>query len=153
MAALDETNRRLIERQRHMFESPGGFGEKWAKSLEFYKDDLASGFVRVQMELWAACLSNQELRNEFLPRVLAWFRIVTEAVKAAVVHYDVELPFSSEALAGWICSFWVGVEFAGLVGIPEDEGHFEVAFAAMQQLLDGLDGKSSRDAPSEPPQP
>src|SRR5438132_14291029 len=54
IAVLDEANRRLLERQQQMYAGPGGFAEKWAQARKFYQGDLASGFVRVQAELWAA---------------------------------------------------------------------------------------------------
>ena len=59
-----------------MYAAPGGFAEKWAQARRFYESDLASGFVRVQAELWAASLSNAELREKFLPRLLAWKQLV-----------------------------------------------------------------------------
>ena len=76
IAVLDAANRQLLERQHRMYREPGGFAEKWAAAREFYEGDLASGFVRVQAELWAASFSNAGLREKFLPRVLAWKQVV-----------------------------------------------------------------------------
>lgn len=139
VAALDEANRRLLERQRRMYDAPGGFAEKWAQAVGFYDQDLASGFVRVQMELWAASLSNLELRREFLPRIMAWRRIIQGSVREALAHYRLDLPFSAEAIACWITDFWIGMEFEMLLGIDEEEGHHREALQAMQQLLETLD--------------
>src|SRR5215212_9172156 len=58
IAVLDKANRQLLERQQRIYRSPGGFAEKWAHARAFYRDYLASGFVRVQAELWAASFSN-----------------------------------------------------------------------------------------------
>ena len=60
---LDTVNQRLLSRQASMYESGGGFAQKWASARRFYEDDLASGFVRLQAELWAASLSNPGLRE------------------------------------------------------------------------------------------
>src|SRR6185503_18798902 len=49
---LDAVNQRLLSRQASMYESSGGFAQKWANARRFYQDDLASGFVRLQAELW-----------------------------------------------------------------------------------------------------
>src|SRR5277367_4328833 len=54
IAVLDEANRQLLERQQRMYSGPTTFAEKWAQARLFYRDDLASGFIRVQAELWAA---------------------------------------------------------------------------------------------------
>src|ERR1700704_6602947 len=95
IAVLDEANRQLLERQKAMYSEPGGFAEKWAQARRFYKGDLASGFVRVQAELWAASLSNPGLREKFVPRLLAWKQVVLGAVRDAMAMleaHDVELP-------------------------------------------------------------
>src|SRR5215471_14990091 len=67
-AVLNEANRQLLERQKRMYAEPGAFADKWAQARRFYQSDLASGFVRMQAELWAASLSNPGLRKKFVPR-------------------------------------------------------------------------------------
>src|SRR5260370_18121798 len=83
IAVLDEANRRLLERQTQMYTTPGDFAAKWAQARAFYEEDLASGFVRGQMELWAASLSNAALREQFVPRSIAWHREMEDVVLAA----------------------------------------------------------------------
>src|SRR5262245_53110618 len=87
---LDAANRRLLERQKAMYHGPGGFAQKWAEARRFYQSDLASGFVRVQAELWAASLSNAGLREKFLPRILAWKQVVSDAVREALDKLEAE---------------------------------------------------------------
>jgi AcrR family transcriptional regulator len=144
IAVLDEANRQLLERQHRMYRSPGGFAEKWAKAREFYRGDLASGFVRVQAELCAASFSNAGLREKFLPRFLAWKQVVLEgvtealqALKAAGVRLPA--PFTAEVIATWIAEFWLGMEFIDLLGAPENKLPNRAALDAMQKLLEGLD--------------
>jgi len=139
VAALDEANRRLTERQRKMYDGPGGFAEKWAQARRFFEEDLASGFVRVQMELWAASLSNDVLSREFLPRLLTWHQIVNDATTAAVAHYGLNLPFSARAIGSWIGGFWLGMEFEMLLGVREEDAHHREALDAMQSILEQLD--------------
>ena len=143
VAVLDEANRQLLARQAAMYETPGGFAEKWARARAFYAEDLASGFVRLQMELWAASLSNPELRAVFLPRILAWRRVVRAAVGDAVAHYDLDLPVSPEMVADWICTYWSGMEFENLIGFGEEEGHYQAALDAVQRLLERFDRAST----------
>lgn len=142
MAALDEANRRLLDRQQRMYDTPGGFAEKWRQAREFYEQDLASGFVRVQMEIFAASLSNLALREEFLPRINAWRSIIHAAVRDALSYYRLTLPVSAEAIACWICDFWVGMEFEMLLGIEDRVAHHEEALDLMQWLLERLDADS-----------
>jgi AcrR family transcriptional regulator len=144
IAVLDEANRRLLERQQQMYAAPGDFAQKWAQARRFYTDDLASGFVRVQAELWAASLSNEDLRKKFLPRIQAWKQVVLEAVRDAVQTlraHGVELPepFSAEVIATWITEFWLGMEFADRLAAREERRPHQAALDAMQRLLEIVD--------------
>ena len=143
IAVLDEANRRLIERQTQMYNTPGDFAAKWAQARAFYEEDLASGFVRVQMELWAAGLSNEALRENFVPRIMEWRRVIESAVRDALAHYQLDLPVSPEIIATWISDFWFGMEFEMLLGIPESQTHHQEALDAMQQMLEHFDRQAS----------
>jgi AcrR family transcriptional regulator len=142
IAVLDAANRQLLERQHRLYRSPGSFARKWAAAREFYRDDLASGFVRMQAELWGASLANPQLRDKFLPRILAWKQVVLEGVTEALAVLKgcgVKLPFSAEVIATWISEFWLGMEFADLLGAPEDKLSHRAALDAMHKLLEELD--------------
>jgi AcrR family transcriptional regulator len=149
IAVLDTANRRLLERQHRLYRSPGGFAEKWAAAREFYKGDLASGFVRMQAELWAASFSNPGLREKFMPRVLAWKQVVLEGVTEALAvlkgcGVKLPAPFTAEVIATWISEFWLGMEFADLLGAPEDKLPHRAALNAMEKLLQDLDALALR---------
>ncbi|HLS87024.1 MAG TPA: TetR/AcrR family transcriptional regulator [Burkholderiales bacterium] len=151
IAVLDRANRRLLERQQRMYRSPGNFAEKWAAARRFYESDLASGFVRVQAELWAASLANPELREKFLPRLLAWKRLVHQGVVEALAILKeggvaLPRPFTAEVIACWISEFWLGMEFSDLLGAPEDRAAHKAALDAMQKLLEDLDARARRQA-------
>ncbi len=148
---LDAVNQRLLSRQTAMYESGGGFAQKWASARRFYEDDLASGFVRLQAELWAASLSNPGLRENFLPRLLAWKKLVLDAVREAITAYEADgtklpPPFTAEVVAVWISEFWLGMEFADLLGVKEEKAQHRAALDAVQSLLESLDTKAARAA-------
>lgn len=149
IAVLDEANRRLLERQSRMYAEPGNFADKWAEARRFYKSDLASGFVRMQAELWAASLSNPSLREKFLPRLVAWRRVVLGAVRDAVATLEesgvvLPPPFTADVIATWISEFWLGMEFVDLIGRPQERAEHKAALDAMQQLLEGLDARRKK---------
>jgi len=148
---LDAMNKRLLARQASMYESGGGFARKWALARQFYQDDLASGFVRLQAELWAASLSNPGLREKFLPRLLAWKQLVLGAVREAIAALQADgttlpPPFTSEVIACWISEFWLGMEFADLLGAKEEQVQHRAALDAVQWLLESLDAKAAEPA-------
>lgn len=151
IAVLDEANRQLLERQHRMYRSADGFAKKWAEARRFYKDDLASGFVRVQAELWAASLSNPGLREKFLPRVLAWKKVVHEGVTEALgllkeAGVELPAPFSAQVITTWISDFWLGMEWADLLGASEEQMPQRAALDAMQKLLAEMDRRIARAA-------
>lgn len=149
IAVLDQANQRLLERQSRMYAGPGSFAEKWARAREFYRSDLASGFVRVQAELWAASLSDAALREKFTPRVLAWKKIVTDAVTDTLQKLEAEgvklpPPFSAEVIATWISQFWIGMEFADLLGEKREQAANRAALDAVEALLKGIDARVAK---------
>jgi len=152
---LAEANQRLLQRQRQMYAEPGGFAEKWRSARRFYQDDLASGFVRVQAELWAASLSKPELRAKFLPRLLAWKEVVLGGVREALAQLaaqgrELPKPFSAEVIATWVSEFWLGMEFADLIDATEQ--NHRAALDAVEHLLEALDA-SAGEATKAPKKP
>lgn len=146
---LDAVNQRLLERQAAMYESGAGFAEKWASARRFYQDDLDSGFVRLQAELWAASLSNPALRGKFLPRLLSWKKLVLGGVREAVTAMQdsgmkLPPPFTAEVIACWISEFWLGMEFADLLGVKEEQVQHRAALDAVQWLLESLDARAAK---------
>ena len=143
IAVLDDANRRLLERQQQLHDTPVGFAEKWAIARRFYERDLASGFVRVQAELWAASLSNFELREQFLPRIQAWKQLVLDGVREALQAYQVDLPpaFSAEAIATLLSEFWLGMEFSQLIGASGETARHDATLDAIEVLLRMLDAR------------
>ena len=143
IAVLDQANRRLLDRQRQLHDTPVGFAEKWAIARRFYESDLASGFVRVQAELWAASLSNVELREQFLPRIQAWKQLVLDGVREALQAYQVDLPpaFSAEAIATLLSEFWLGMEFSQLIGASGETARHDATLDAIEALLRMLDAR------------
>jgi AcrR family transcriptional regulator len=151
IAVLDEANRRLLERQHRMYGAPGTFAGKWAAARQFYASDLASGFVRVQAELWAASLSNPGLREKVVPRIQAWKELVQGGVReafAALKASGVTLPapFSAEVIACWMSEFWLGMEWSDLLGDRRDLAQHRAALDAIQKLLAELDARAARRA-------
>ena len=152
---LDAMNQRLLLRQASMYKSGEGFAQKWARARSFYQDDLDSGFVRLQSELWAASLSNPGLREKFLPRLLAWKKLVLGAVREAIVALEASgtklpPPFTPEVIACWISEFWLGMEFADLLGVKEEQVQHRAALDAVQWLLESLDAKTTKTPKTAP---
>jgi len=148
IAVLDAANQRLLTRQAAMYQGPGGFAQKWADARRFYESDLGSGFVRVQAELWAASFANAGLREKFVPRLLAWKQLVLGAVREALATAQAQgvvlpRPLTAEVIACWISEFWLGMEFADLLGAKGERQTHLAALDAVQSLLEALDARAA----------
>lgn len=135
LAVLDAANQRLIERQERMYAQTVPASEKWRQACVYYEDDLRSGFVRLTMEMMVASFTDETLRREFVPRMLAWHRLIDEEVAQTIARHGLELPVSARAIGAFISCFWVGMEAQMTVGIDEAEGHYREALQAMHALL------------------
>jgi AcrR family transcriptional regulator len=144
LAVLDEANQTLLERQERMYQEEASAGQKWQQACDFYEDDLRSGFVRLLMELMGASFHDAELRAEFVPRMLAWNRLVESGVNAFIEASGLDLPVSGRAIAAWICWFWIGLETSMTLGITEQQGHQREALAAVATLLRLVESKPRR---------
>ena len=135
LAVLDEANRQLLERQKHMYDGTPSAGRQWQEACDFYEEDLESGFVRLLMELMGASFHDKELRAEFVPRILHWHRLIEGAVIDFIKRSGLKLPISEQAISAWIVWFWTGMEASMMLGIEEKDGHQREALAAVATLL------------------
>lgn len=135
LAVLDDLNNRLLERQARMYDADASTLAKWEQACEFYEEDLRSGFVQLLMELMGASFHDESLRREFVPRMLAWHRLVEDAVHDFLDESGLELPVSARAIASWIGWFWMGMEASMALRIPEEQGHQREALQAVTTLL------------------
>jgi len=135
LAVLDDANTRLLERQSDMYSQPTPASKKWQQARDFYEEDLASGFVKLLMELMAGSFHDEVLRREFTPRLLAWKKLIEGAVDELIEANGLKLPVSGRAISAWITWFWIGMEASMALGIPEKDGHQHEALEAMALLL------------------
>jgi AcrR family transcriptional regulator len=152
LAVHAEMDARLLARQSNLYESELSIAEKWAQAVAFYRDDLASGYVRLHMELWTIGYSNLAIRAAIQESNAKWRVVVTEGARQAIVDFKLE-GVSAEELATLVIDFWLGMEIEHLLGVPEPEGRHWQALATVQGLLERLaprpQGQSS--ASSQPP--
>jgi AcrR family transcriptional regulator len=144
LAVLDDANGRLLERQERMYRSTLSAAEQWRQACAFYEQDLDSGFVQLLMELMGASFHDVELRAGFTPRLLAWKKLIEQAVDQFTTEQALDLPVSGRAIATWITCFWLGVEASMALGIEERQGNQREALRAMGELLLRFEKKPTR---------
>lgn len=146
LAILDSANNELLERQARMYSATATTGQKWKQACDFYEEDLASGFVRLLMELMGASFHDEALRREFVPRLFAWHKLLETAAGDFIDRSGLDLPVSARAIAAWIGWFWTGMEASMALGIPEEQGHQREALEAVAALLRRIEGRRRRPA-------
>ena len=139
LEVLDQANRRLLARQQEMYAHTDTVSGKWRKACEFYEEDVRSGFIKLMMELMAASFSDPVLRAGYLPRFLAWRRVVDAAAQDAIAEHGLDLPISAQAISTMIGCFWIGMEAEMALGVTEADGHHQQALGAMRSLLELLE--------------
>jgi AcrR family transcriptional regulator len=144
LAVLDDANTQLLERQTRMYNAAAPASEKWQQACDFYQEDLASGFVRLLMELMGASFHDEALRREFVPRALAWHKLVETGVEQFIEESGLDLPVSARAITAWIGWFWTGMEASMALGIPEEQGHQQEALEAVSTLLKRVEALGKR---------
>ena len=135
LAVLDDANKQLLERQTLMYGNPSRTSAKWRQACDFYEQDLRSGFVRLMMELMGASFNDEALRREFVPRLLAWQKVIEDAVTDFLRTSELDPPVSARALTAWVTWFWVGIEASMTLGITEKQGNQREALDAVASLL------------------
>ena len=148
LAVLDSANNQLLERQARMYSATATTGQKWKQACDFYEEDLASGFVRLLMELMGASFHDEALRREFVPRLFAWHTLVEAAVKDFIDRSGLDVPVSARAIGAWIGWFWTGMEASMALDIPEEQGHQREALQAVATLLRRVERRRRPPAPS-----
>jgi AcrR family transcriptional regulator len=123
LALFDVLDEERIARQRAMYAAPADrLSAKWRRAVEFYRSDLAAGYVRVLQELTAYGYSNNRVRRRVRERMREWRALLEEVAGNEMPRLGITLAPAHAASA--VASFWLGMESQHLLGATEEEGHF-----------------------------
>ena len=114
---LDE---QLLDRQQRMFGDPGlALSKQWEMACDFLDEDLASGYVRVLQELWAAGWSDPEMAKVVLEVDSGWVRLLADVARKAEARFGSLGPFTPEEIAALVAYAFIGAETFVLLGFEE----------------------------------
>jgi AcrR family transcriptional regulator len=126
-AVLERENSRLLERQRELFAGPGSLADRWRAAADYFEEDLASGYVRLLWELWAAGLCDPELAERWRAAVDGWVSLIEETIDAWALKHDRPLPLPAASLANLVAIVYHGMETQLLADGGRDlRGHREL---------------------------
>jgi AcrR family transcriptional regulator len=111
LALFSYMNAQLLERQSTMFSDPAlSLSQKWQLACDYLDDDMASGYVRVLQELWAAGWSSPKIGKAVKTGIFGWQALLTDIAKGAYKNSESFGPFEPEDISALIGSVFIGAE-------------------------------------------
>jgi AcrR family transcriptional regulator len=139
LAVLEQENRARLARQAALYESNLPLWKQWQQACDFFDEDLASGYVRVLMEMTAAGWSNPEIAGAVSAQVQGWFDLLAEVARRAGRRFGSLSPFTAEELAALAGLPFLGAEAVILLGLDESKIAGRPALRKIGELLRSLE--------------
>lgn len=131
LAVYESLERQRFVRQAGLYDENDSrpLSAKWRQAIEFYRADLADGFVRVHHELLTLGFSDADLAVRAKQRIANWSEMLAAAAERHLPRLGVTVP--ARLLVPAFAAFWYGMEQQHLIGVDEET-------APYLQLLDGI---------------
>jgi AcrR family transcriptional regulator len=136
LALFEYLNSQLIERQSQTFGNPDlSVSQKWALSCDYLDDDIASGYVRVLMELTAAGWSNPAIGAAVRAAYAQWRDLILTLARE-MEHQNGSLgPFTPEDIAALVSAAFIGSEAAIMLGYETEDIPFRSALRRVGAVI------------------
>ncbi len=142
VALLEYLNEQPLARQHNMFHDESlTLSQQWELACDYLDEDLASGYVRVLQELWAAGWSDPEVAKVVRSTILGWVDLLTEVVRDAETRLGPLGPFTPEEVATLICNTFIGAEAFLLLGLEEQGTPIRPALRRVGEAIRMLEEK------------
>jgi len=142
VALLEYLNAQLLARQHRMFHDRSlTLSQQWDLACDYLDEDLASGYVRVLQELWAAGWSDPEVAKVVRSAVLGWVDLLAQVVRHAETRFGSIGPFTPEELATLVCNAFIGAEAFLLLGLEEQGTPIRPALRRVGEAIRMLEEK------------
>jgi len=139
---LEYLNEQLLTRQHGMFHDQGlTLSQQWDLACDYLDEDLASGYVRVLQELWAAGWSDPEVAKVVRHTILGWVDLLARVVRHAETRLGPIGPFTPEEVATLICNTFIGAEAFLLLGLEEQGTPIRPALRRVGETIRMLEEK------------
>jgi len=132
---LERENETLLARQRELFAAPGPLAEKWRTACDLLDDDIRSGYVRLQFELWGAGLVDEDLAAGWRAALKGWRSLLASVFESWAAELGIELPLRPKALASLLANLFEGMEVELLAGVPEEDAPHREVLGAIGHLI------------------
>ena len=146
LALFEYLNDELLDRQHAMFGNPSlKLSEQWDLACTYLDEDLASGYVRVLQELWAAGYSNPQIAKVVRAGILRWQDLLTITARRAEERFGSFAGLAPEDVAALVGAAFIGGEAYILLGAETRELPIRKALRSVGDLIRRLEaGQSQR---------
>ena len=121
LALFEHWNARLLDRQESMYSDPLlSAADEWDTACAYLDEDIASGYVRTLMELWAAGWSDPAVAKVVRDAIMGWQELIGGAARRAEARLGTLGPFTPESLAALVGSAFIGAEAYLLLGFDAE---------------------------------
>ena len=152
LAVLERMNQELLDRQRILYGSQDfSLAEKWRQAIDFYRQDLRSGYVRSLMELAGQGFANPRLGSAVRELMRGWRDLLTDVAAEALPRLGVTDVAPAE-VASAIVTFWYGMELQHSLEITENEGRLWQTAETLGRLIERLETGGRQIRPAKPGQ-
>jgi AcrR family transcriptional regulator len=113
-------------RQTTMYAEPGvPLSKKWRQAIEFYRQDLEDGYIRLGQELRYLAITDRDIAQAWNERNQRWKNMLQEVAEAYLPELEIDLPPSY--IADALCSLWYGMDQRLIMKTPDTEDEiFEI---------------------------
>jgi len=119
LAVLEAENKRLLERQREMFDAPEPLWVRWELACDFLDADIESGYVRILQEMIAAGWSDPEVAAAVREMVGGWYRLLADVARHEQEQGADFGGFTPDEVAALMATPFLGAEELILLGVTE----------------------------------
>lgn len=121
LALLQRENDKLLDRQERMFAEDLPLWKQWEMACDYLDDDLASGYVRVLLEMVAAGWSDPAVGEAVWKQWSGWYELLANVAERAATELGGLGPFTPSEVAALAGLPFVGAEATILLGITEKD--------------------------------
>jgi AcrR family transcriptional regulator len=145
LALFEYLNDELLDRQQAMFGNPAlKLSEQWDLACTYLDEDLASGYVRVLQELWAAGYSNPQIAKVVRAGILRWQDLLTITARKAEERFGSFTGLAPEDVAALVGAAFIGGEAYILLGAETRELPVRKALRSVGNLIRKLEAGQSK---------
>jgi AcrR family transcriptional regulator len=143
LAALENLNSDLLSRQRDLYaRTDTSLADKWRAAVDYYRQDLDSGYVRILLELAAHGYANDEMAARVRVAMSGWQALIREVIAEHLPRFGVT-GVDPDEVTSMLMSFWYGMELRHLLGVPESEGHLWRTLDTLGSLIQQLERRNA----------